>query len=114
MTFEFELDFDMFCDGKYELIFDKEFWPELRNKYANEELILAKRAVLIVDGKECTVSSINEESFLDGLNEALSQYCRDGDNQIGQKTVYVEFSYLIPLKITLKPKNRKTQTKLKK
>lgn len=107
MTFEFKVDFDEFCTGKYELIFDEKFWPELRNKYANEELILAKRAVLIVDDKEYTLLSVNEESFLDGLNEALSEYCRDGDNQIGQKIVYVEFSYLIPLKITLKPKTKK-------
>ena len=107
MTFEFEVDCGKFCSGEYTLAFSEKFWPELKNEYADKDLVLAKRATLTVDDKEYTLLSVNEESFLNGLNEALSEYCRDGDNQIGQKTVYVEFSYLIPLKITLKPKIEK-------
>lgn len=114
MTFELDVDFEEFCSGKYELIFDEGSWSELKNKYVHKDLILGKRAILNIDGKTCTLSSVNEDNFIAELNDALLSYCSGENKPTGQKAVYIEFKYVIPLKITLKPKIEKTQTKLKK
>ena len=103
MTFEFEVDCGKFCSGEYTLAFSEKFWPELKNEYADKDLVLAKRATLTVDDKIYTLSSINEDIFFEQLEGILLEYC-DAKKPTGQKTVYIDFKYVIPLQIKLNPK----------
>lgn len=109
MSHELEIDFSKLCDGNYELSLDETFWSKIKNKH--EELVLAKKAFLCIGDNRHAISSLSLENLLTELNNIFSKYCKDGDNQIRQKTVSVEFSHLIPLKMTLKPKKRKKRKK---